>query len=129
MFNCSLQLFQQSKYLVKMWSNEIKQNDFGQSIWIQELFLCRFSLNYFNWKPLNSILVKWQFFFKTLSFENILSFWALLGLKWKIFCHSLLIRFHFSSRYWSLAAIDMGRCPYIYELDSIIGGLHCNNKE
>ena len=72
-----------------------------------------------NWKPLNLNLVKWQFFFKALSFENGLSYWALLGLEWKIFCHSLLICYHLYVGYWSLAVMNMSRCPYIYELDSI----------
>ena len=72
-----------------------------------------------NWKTLNQLLVKWQFFFKTLSFENGLSYWALLGLEWKMFCHSLLICSHFCIGYCRLAAIIMVRCPYIYFQDSI----------
>ena len=63
-------------------------------------------------------MVKWQFVFKTLSFENGLSYQALLGLVWKIFWHSLLICFHCFIGCWSLAAIIMVRCPYIYFLDS-----------
>ena len=117
MLNCSLQFFQHSKNLVKMWSYEAKRNDFGQSVWIQELFLHKLSLADKNWKPLNLILRKWQFFFKSLSFQNRLSYWTLLGLEWKIFCHSLVIRFYFYIGYWSLAAMNMSRCPYIYELD------------
>ena len=58
-----------------------------------------------------------EFFFKSLSFQNRLSYWTLLGLEWKIFCHSLVIRFYFYIGYWSLAAMNMSRCPYIYELD------------
>ena len=58
-------------------------------------------------------------FFKTLSFGNRLSYQALLGLEWKIFCHSLWICFHCFIRYESLAAIIMVRCPYIYFQDSI----------
>ena len=81
-------------------------------------FLHKLFLEDKNWKPLNLILVKWQFFFKLLSFQNRLSYWTLLDLEWKIFCHSLLIRFHFHIGYWSLAAMNMSRCPYIYELDS-----------
>ena len=64
------------------------------------------------------ILVKWQFFFKTLSNENSLSYWLPLGLEWKIFCHSLLIFFHFWVGCCSLSAIMMIRCPYIYFQDS-----------
>ena len=117
MLNCSLQFFQHSKNLVKMWSYEAKRNDFGQSVWIQELFLHKLSLADKNWKPLNLILRKWQFFFKSLSFLNQSGYWTLLGLEWKIFCHSLVIRFYFYIGYWSLAAKNMSRCPYIYELD------------
>ena len=42
---------------------------------------------------------KWQFFFKTLLFANGLSYYALLGLEWKIFCHILSICFQFFNRY------------------------------
>ena len=101
-----------------MWSNEIKQSDLGQSVWIQELFLHRLFFVDMNWKPLNSILVKRMFLFKSMSFNNGLSYWALLGLEWKIFCHNLLICFYFYIWYWCLAAMNMSRCPYICELDS-----------
>ena len=57
-------------------------------------------------------------FFKTLSFGNGLSYQALLGLEWKIFCHSLWICFHCFIEYESLAAEIMVRCPYIYLQDS-----------
>ena len=59
-------------------------------------------------------------FFKTLSFGNGLSYQALLGLEWKIFCHSLWICFHCFIGYESLAAIIMVRCPYIYFQDSML---------
>ena len=64
-------------------------------------------------------------FFKTLSFGNGLSYQALLGLEWKIFCHSLWICFHCFIGYESLAAIIMVRCPYIYFQDSM---LNCNGN-
>ena len=57
-------------------------------------------------------------FFKTLSFGNGLSYQALLGLEWKIVCHSLWICFHCFIEYESLAAEIMVRCPYIYLQDS-----------
>ena len=41
---------------------------------------------------------KWQFFFKTLLFANGLSYYALLGLEWKSFWHSLLICFNCFNR-------------------------------
>ena len=53
-----------------------------------------------------------------LSFENRLSYKALLGLEWKIFCYILWICFHFYIGYRSLIVIVMSRCPYIYEQDS-----------
>ena len=120
MFNCSLQFFQHSEYLMKMWSNKIKQNDIGQSLWIWELFLHMLPSEDVKWKSQDKILVKWQFFFKTLTFENGFNYKALLGLDWKIICFSLLICFCFFIGYWGLAAIDMGRCLYIYELDIIM---------
>ena len=66
-----------------------------------------------------SVVVYPALFFKTLSFENRLSYSALLGLEWKIFWHSSLICFQAYIGYWSFVAENMGRCPYIYELDSI----------
>ena len=107
-----------SNNLWKMWSREAKQNDFGQSVKIWELFQHRLSFEDLNQKPQNMILVKWQFLFKTLSNENGLSYWPPLGLEWRIFCHSLLIIFHFWIGCCSLAAIMMVRYPYIYFLDS-----------
>ena len=38
---------------------------------------------------------KMTVFFKTLSFGNGFSYQAVLGLEWKIFCHSLWICFHY----------------------------------
>ena len=70
---------------------------------------------------------KMTVFFKSLSFQNGLSYWALLGLEWKIFCHSLLICFHFFMGYWGLAAITLVRCPYIYFLDSIYVFIQTNS--
>ena len=59
MFYCNLQFFQYSKFLVNMWSNEVKQNDLSQSIWNWELlvYIHRLSLEDLNWKAQDHILV------------------------------------------------------------------------
>ena len=51
-FKISLQIFQLSMNLWKMWSNEAKQGDFGQSVWIWELIQCGFSIHDLNQNPL-----------------------------------------------------------------------------
>ena len=71
---------------------------------------------------------KMTVFFKTLSFGNGLSYQALLGLEWKIFCHSLWICFNCFIGYESLAAIIMVRCPYIYFQDSIVCRVTCSSS-